>query len=70
MWVYGAVVVVGKGQWAVGMVVVDVSLFDYFLMGLQLGLQVFFGWFVPIEDYFFAPRGTTSLATYATSTYY
>ena len=34
MWVYGAVVVVGKGQWAVGMVVVDVSLFDYFLMGL------------------------------------
>lgn len=37
----------GGGQRAVGMVVADVGLFDYFLMGLKLGLWVFFCWFVP-----------------------
>ena len=37
----------GDGQRAVGMVMVDVGLFDYFLMGLKLGLWVFFGLFVP-----------------------
>ena len=37
----------GGGQRVVGIVMVDVGLFDYFVMALKLGLWVFFGWFVP-----------------------